>query len=268
MTLGNKKVVNRIDFVDITFIVLMVVTWVFIANAWQDPLAATMLSVTVFISLFYLIARYVGVLQFLEVTRPTWTITALLFIVVWLGVFMLLPPPAGQYAPEKITPNMLEFFVSKTASTNFLQSWAFPVTESLFAGVLLAFFVGVGKIRALGNPRKQQLNIIAVILLISIIMSMLHVSIAARFAEAGVYSPAVTFGHQILSFALMLIAGVFLGMPALISSHVVKNLLVFGTPAMWTFAFTVFIILDILSIVFARNKERTQYARQLNRFIG
>ncbi len=266
----SKKLGGGIGFVDITFVMLLFMTWVFFANAWKNPLANTMLGVTSVIITFYLIAKYAGVLRFLELTKPFWTITGFMSIPVWYFTFMILPMPGGSFSATDITPNLLDFFISPAIATNILQSWAFALTEGLLAGILLAFFMGVARKRA-GTKKKQQTNIVAVILLIAIFMSFIHVSVAVAMAKAGVFEPGILFGHQVLSFGIMLIGAVFfpmVGIVMLLAPHVVKNLIAFNAPtSMWIGIFIIFIVLDLMSWFFAKKKEKQSVRSQVSAFV-
>lgn len=270
MSLLKKRVSGGIDLVDIIFIILLFMSWVFIANAWKNPLANTMLAISSAILAFYLIAKYTGVLKFLEITIPSWTITAIVSIPIWMISFLVLPAPGNSFAGAQVTENALEFFISSASATTFLQGWLFPITESLLAGILVAVFISFGTRKGLTEKKKKG-GIIAAILLISIFMSLLHISVAASLAQAGVYSPSVLFGHQLFSFGILLIIGVFTpaGIPGMISAHVAKNLLVYAgaSAGIWIGAFALFIIMDILSVVFARGKEKASYRQAASTFI-
>jgi len=245
--------------------------WVFMANAWKDPLANTMLGVSGVVLSIYLISRFTGALSFLELTRPFWTVSALVSIVIWNLVFAMLPVSSSSStgATQAISRNMLEYFVSPDVATNFLQSWLFPVTESLLVAVVVAFFVGVAYKRGLGNPKRAGLGIVGAVLIGSVFGAILHISIAVTLAESGTVSPMVLFAHQLLSFFIFIAMGVFtpFGAVAIISSHIIKNALVFATPAIWIAIFSIFILLDVLSYIFAHKKEKSGYIQSINAFV-
>lgn len=259
-----------IDFVDITFIILVFLAWVFVANAWKDTLSNTMLGISVLAFSLYFLSRFTGALKFLELTRPFWTISALISIPVWLISFALIPAPTNTFTPEAGVENALNYFIGQTSATVTLQGFLFPITESILAGILVAFFLGVGQKRA-ANQKKQRLNVVAVVLLVSIAMSLLHISIVEDYAQAGVFTPGIVFGHQLLSFAIMLIFALLtpFGLPGLIATHIAKNLLVYGnSPGVWIAGFVFFITMDVMSFVFAKGKEKKSYVNAQRRLIG
>lgn len=268
-----KKRVGNIDFVDITFVIILFMFWVFMANAWKDPLSNTMLALCSVILTFYLIAKYTGVLKSLELTRPVWTLTALISIPIWLFTFYILPPAGGDLPASAIVPNMVEFFIKPESATIALQVFGFAIVESIIAGILAAFFIGVGKKRAQGNVKKQKYNIIGVILMIAIFMAFLHISLTVKLAEAGVLPPEIMWGHQILSFGLLLIGfAIFnplFAMVIMVAPHITKNLLVYGSgnTGAWIAAITFFIVMDVMSFFFAKKKEQREVVSGLKAFI-
>lgn len=260
----KKRQGGGVEYVDTAFIILVVMAWVFIANAWKDPLASTMLVVSVFACSFYLVAQYTGVLKSLELTRPFWTISGLLSIPIWYITFLILPAPAGSYIAPQGIENTLVFFLGGKGTEIFVQTM-FVIVESIMAGVIGGFFIGVGKERA-KTRKKQEFNIIAVILMVAIFMALAHINFVVRVAQAGVYNPYILFGHQVLVFGILMIGLVLtpFGMPWLIAAHMTKTVLLvvaFGNIWAWIVLIAFYIIMDIASYYLGSKKERQSYSQ-------
>jgi len=264
---------SRIDVIDITFIVVMFMIGIFIANAWKDPVSLIMLTITSLILAMFFLSRLTGALGFLEITKPFWTITAILSIFIWTLVFMFLPAAgvstASGLATDVITQNTLDFFLPAEISVNIIQSFYIPIVESLLVAFIVSFFAAVGIKQSFGSRRRANSNIVFAVIIAAVFGALIHIAIAVQLATIGVYDTSVIFGHQLLSFFIMVVIGVFTpaGTAGIIVSHVVKNLLVFGTPTVWIFSFVIFILLDILSFVFAARKEKAGYINRLDNII-
>ena len=262
--INTLKVRSRIDQVDIIFIFFNLLIWIFIVNAWKDPIANAMLSISVFILSTYFLARFTGIFGFLEITKPFWTISAILSILVWNVVFKFIPAiKSSVTAPsEAISRNMLETFVSASTSTSFLQIFMFPLIESLLIAVIVSFFVGFSRT----GRGFSGLALFGAILLTSVFGALIHIAVAVKLAEAGVVTQNVLFGHQFLSFFIFTGMGIlFFGTPGIIASHIIKNALVFASVNLWYIIFAFFILMDILSIISARQKEKRGYMQTVGR---
>jgi hypothetical protein len=249
-----------VSFVDISIVLALAMLWLFIAQISPTPIVIAMMSVSFFLSAVFIISRFTGFLSYLKLTRPTWTISYLGSLPIWYILFSILPE--NKSAASSLASSVADSTSSIVGKIipDYVYNWfvngeLFAFTESLILGFLLAFFIGVAFERA-GPKRENNAGQFWAIVLISSFAAILHTAIAFLLAEEGSFSVSVVLVHQLVSFFVMALGGIFFGMPGIIAPHLAKNDIVFATPGLmlWTIAFC--ILLDIVSVIFSSKEER------------
>lgn len=258
MPLNNGKGSTGVNWLDMTFIIILFMSWLFITQVWESNLAVTLFSLTGLLLSVYIISRLSGFLQFIKISIPTWSISGLISIPLMFLLLAIIPSKssvAGSSIAEKITEGVLSQFFSQNGIVRFIQIYLIPITESLFIIFILAFFLGVAS-RKGQNFNSSSKKSIAPLFMMGGFGALLHTSIAEALEKEGTITFGVSLGQQFLSFFLFAFMGLFLFAPAIITSHVIKNLIVFGTFGWWIGTFAFFIIMDLAIITLTKNNSQ------------
>src|SRR3990167_6017685 len=207
MALGNIK--SRIGLIEIIFTLFLSVAWFITSRLWKGEVASFMFTISMVLITIYLLTRVSGILPFMELSVPTWTISAVMGIFIWKVLFAFLPDPTSSssaVSPE--TGSIFTQFFSSTSFNQFLQGWVVPVTESLFIllGVALVAGFAVGKERMgkLASQKFNGLNALLVVLIWAALASLLHAEVASQIAAEGTFQFNTVLIHQFVSFMVMI----------------------------------------------------------------
>lgn len=254
-SLNSGQAKSSITWLDITLIVVLLMIWFLINQVWEDPLAGLMFSLAGLILGFYLTARFTGFLQYIKLTVPTWTISALIAIPVW-AFYLTAIPTAGSSSigAESLTEGILTEFFEPNNIIRFMQIWLFPFTESLFIIFLFAFFVGIAVRGLRPELGQKKQNTIIPLFIVASFGSLIHLSVASNLEKSGIIKLGDSLWQQFLSFFIFAFWGILFLSPGIITSHMVKNTIIFGTFGWWIGLFAFFVVMDVGSIIINRSQ--------------
>ena len=249
MVLMKKVGVSGANFFDVIVLtILMFITW-FVTNAWENRLSAAFLAFSVFALVLYIISATTGLLgRVLDLKKPVWTLGALLSIPVWF-LLSRIPSTTPTFSFEQ--SNVL---VHLFGTTFFNIITNVVIVASIESIILVGFLVGIflrtkttqtdaGNMQLQRVPRAFSLALAS-----SIVGSLLHYVVALQLS-----GEQLSFGyillHQFLSFYVFVLFFFILGLPASISSHMVKNNLAFGNTTTTVVLFAFFLLMDFLSLM-------------------
>ena len=264
-TLNSSQHKSSITWLDITLIVVLLMIWFLINQVWNDSLAGLMFSLSSLILGLYLTARFTGFLQYIKLSVPTWTISALIAIPVWAFYLTVIPSQStSSISSENLTQGILTQFFNPDDIIRFMQIWLFPFTESLFIIFLFAFFIGVA-VRGLKPElgHKKQ-NTIIPLFIVASFGSLIHISVASKLEKSGIIKLGASLWQQFLSFFIFAFWGILFLAPGIITSHIVKNNLIFGTFGWWIGIFSFCVAMDVGSIII--NRKQGLSLKSVNQF--
>ena len=257
-TLSNSRNISSITFLDISLILLLLMSWILVSQVWADPIVNTMLTLSAVGLVLYIIAKFTGFLNFMKLTIPTWTISGLISLPIWYFYLTIIPTSGGTGASslsDSITEGVLSRFFNPDSIVRFMQIIMFPSTESLWVIFLFAFFLGVALRKHKGVLQGHQSSAIGPLVIVSAFWSLLHSSVAEKLQKSGVIDFDISLWQQFLSFFIFIATGIVFLAPGIVSSHVVKNLIVFGDATWFIGIFLIFILLDVLSVTLSKTAK-------------
>ncbi len=267
-TLGGKENNEGVTIGDITFVTVIAMMWFFLVQVSGSLVIVAMSGLAWVMVSIYMISRFTGFLSYLKVLRPTWTIGYLITIPVWFILYAILPE---QKLPSAITEGAT-YTLSSLIDKNFLEWWVnsglFAITESLLVGFLMALLMGVALKKSGGRTMgaSNKSGQFASILVVAGFSALLHTGIALARANAGQFSLSVVLIHQLITFFILIIAGLFFGMPAVISGHMSKNDIVYASYGFWWISLLICIIMDLISIFKGGKKEAIKSIKGIGGF--
>lgn len=267
---SNKFAISAgVNYIDVSVVLTIFLGWIFFLQVWDNTAAIAMTVVSGVMLLIYLLAMFTGFLPFLSLTKPFWTISLLGAYVVWNAVFTLLPSSVGadynfklvSSVSESVSQNLLETFIPKETVNAILNGVWFPFTESLIVAFVAAFFIGVAMRKSRNKSfvgkdgKSNRVRAISPVLFVSAFGAILHTGIALKLLSAGQLDFNVTLFHQFISFFVMTIGSMVVGIQWLIASHLTKNLVVVGTVGLWVVTIAYCVTMDLVSLFITRKSS-------------
>jgi hypothetical protein len=253
---------GRVSIGDIIIVLVLAMLWFLLVQVSDSFVIVAMSGLAWFIVAMFFISKYTGVLSYLKLLKPTWTISYLISVPIWYLVFAILPQVKGSSLASTISQegiNLLSKILPMNIIEWFLNSWMFGSTESLLAILLIAIFIGVASSKS--RFKTNNKGTIAAIFIVVGFMALLHTGIAL-LQDKGL-GVTITLIHQLVSFFIMVIIGIFLHAPGLIASHVAKNDIVFG----FTYVSIIFcVILDIISLISSKRNPENKIIKKIGGF--
>ena len=246
----NSSKQSGVTWLDAAILVVLLMFWFLIARVWEDPLAGDMFSLTGTLLSIYLISRFTGFLGWIKFTVPTWTISGLVNIPIWAFYLSIIPvntQASSSTLTNGITEGILSSLFSPDTIVRILQIYLFPITESLFVIFLLAFFIGLTN-RKTSQVGFQRKSAILPMFIVGAFGGLIHTAVATKLKETGVIDFTISLWQQFLSFFIFAFMGIIFMAPGVITSHVVKNLIIFGDIGWWILTLTIFVFMDVLII--------------------
>jgi len=252
--LVKNKAQGAVSFTDIVLLSLFLLLTILVTYAWENRLSTVFLVFAALALVIYLFSNFTGFAgSFLDLKKPVWTISALLSIPVWIIINLIPSSPADlEFAEGNAIVQLFgqEFF------NNITQVVVIGIAETIIlVGFLLAVFASAQK----GKQSKMQLgkkfkgkNAAWLVIFVATIGALMHYVINLQLANET-FSFGFLMIHQFVSFYVFALVAVTLGLPAAISSHMVKNALVYASPGWFIALFIFFIVMDIISIRSAPN---------------
>lgn len=267
-TLGSNESVKGVTLGDIIFVVIIAMIWFFLVQVSASFIIVAMSGLAWVMVSIYIISRFTGFLSYIKVLKPTWTIGYFASLPIWFLLNLFLPekklPSAitegATYTLSSIIPsNVLEWFVN---------SDMFAITESLLVGLLMALFIGIALRKSSGrlvgsSNRGGQL---ASIFLVAGFSALLHTGIALARMNAGEFSLTIVLVHQLIAFFVMIMFGMFFGLPSVISSHMSKNDIVYASYGFAWINVLICIVMDLISMFSKGKKSALSSIKNLGSF--
>jgi len=250
---------------DIIIVLLISMAWFFLVQVSSSFVVVAMSGVAWFMVAIYIISRFTGFLSYMRLSKPTWTISYLISIPIWMLLFSVLP---AQKLPSAITEGskyILDQIIPPQVLDWMVNSLFFGITESLLIVFLVAFFIGIavkksGKMN-IGNSKGE----LAAIIFVAAFSALLHTGVALLSASSGNFNLTTVLIHQLVAFFIMIILGMFFGAPGIIAPHIAKNDLVYSAVGLWWVSLLICIIID-LTALFAGGKGGAK--RQIKDTVG
>ena len=241
---------------DIIFVLLIAMGWFFLVQVSSSFVVIAMSGVAWFMVTIYIISRFTGFLSYMKLLRPTWTMSYLISLPIWLLMFAILPI---QKLPSAITEGsryFLDQIIPPATMDWVVNSLFFAITESLLVVFLISLFIGVAMKKNGRLTRENKRGQLAAIFLVVGFASLLHTGVALNMAEAGQFSLTVVLVHQLVAFFIMAIMGMIFGAPGIIAPHMAKNDLVYASVGLWWISLGICIVMDIISIFSPGGKKK------------
>lgn len=248
---GDTKKASGPNWLDITLLFILFMLWFFIGQVWKDNLVGYMLTITGLMISIYVISSFTGFLSWIKLTVPTWTISAFISVLVWKFYLSIIPIKGGVSSTltESISEGILTQIFNPDNIIRLLQIVLFVSTESLLMIVLFALFRGVStRYKKNLNPQQLRKASIAPLIIIGGFGGLIHTQIANQLAQAGVIDFQISLWQQFLSFFIFGFTAIVFGAPGLITSHWIKNMIIYGTLPWWYGSFIFFVLMDIASL--------------------
>ena len=262
-TLGSSPSKGGVSLGDIIFVLLIAMGWFFLVQVSSSFVVIAMSGLAWFMVTLYIISRFTGFLNYMKLLRPTWTISYLVSLPIWLLMFAILPV---QKLPSAITEGatyFLDKIIPPPVMDWVVNSLFFAITESLLIVFLISLFIGVA-MKNKGRLTKENKNgQLAAIFLVVGFASLLHTGVALNMADAGQFSFTVVLVHQLISFFIMVMLGMVFGAPGIIAPHMAKNDLVYASVGLWWISLLICIVMDIVSIFSSGGKVKKVVNEQL-----
>lgn len=256
--LKEAKTGVNLDILDVGIVLLFLMLTFLVGSLWNVGatadsipliksigLNALMLSLSVFCLIIYFLGAVTKSFSSLKLVSPMWIVGGLLAFPVWIlySVFIPITSSTGQVLAQAGTSNILASVFGQ-AMFDFIQAvFVYGVIESLVLGILLVFFVSISK------STKGAPLLLPSFLVIVCFMALLHGAVALAMDATGSLDFTAVIIHQIVAFAIMGVAFLFLGMSGNVAFHQVKNALALNaTPFMWIFLFGFFAVLTFLAL--------------------
>jgi hypothetical protein len=185
----------------------------------------------------------------MKLTTPTWTISYLISLPIWLLLFSVLPANKLPSAVTEGSKYILDKLISPQVLDWMVNSLFFAITESLIVVFLFAFFIGI---TVRGSQKINQTNKrgqLATIVFVAAFVALLHTGIAIVSSVSGGYNLTIVLVHQLVAFFIMIIMGSFLGAPGIIAPHMAKNDLVYASVGLWWVSLLICILIDAYSLI-------------------
>jgi len=249
---------------DIIFVLLVAMGWFFLVQVSSSFVVIAMSGVAWFMVTIYIISRFTGFLSYMKLLRPTWTISYLISLPIWLLMFAVLPV---QKLPSAITEGasyFLDKIIPPATMDWVVNSLFFAITESLLIVFLISLFIGVAMKKNGRLTRENKRGQLAAIFLVVGFASLLHTGVALNMAEAGQFSLTVVLVHQLVAFFIMAIMGMIFGAPGIIAPHMAKNDLVYASVGLWWISLLICIIMDIIAVFSSGGSKKEAINKELS----
>lgn len=262
----NAKRGNSISWIDIFLLVILFMLWFLINQVWESLLAVIMLSVSLFMISIYLISKFTGFLGWIKLSVPTWTVSGIISYFIWSIYLNIIPTNSQSSIGDSITQGVLSKFFSQNDIVRLLQIVMFPSTEGLIIIFLFALLLGIAlrNIKSTGLGEYKKSSIIPMFT-VGGFGSLIHIGVAETLKKAGIMAFDISLWQQFLSFVIFIFFGIIFMAPAIITSHITKNLIIFGNFG-WTLGILImFILIDIASI-YANKQSSNKLGQAQNLF--
>lgn len=258
--LGSKPSSANVNILDFILLVVLLMSWFLVAQVWDNPLPNTMFSVTILYLVISIISKFTGFLKFTKISLPTWTLSAFISIPVWAFLLVIIPTTdstnVASTLSTSITEGVLSSFFSHNDIVRLMQVILFPITESLLIIFLFAMFGGLSSNSNNTVGKSTTPKLIIPLFIVAAFGAIIHIVVATNLNLTGDISFDISILQQFLSFFIFIATGIIFRAPGIITSHVVKALLIFGTTGWWLAIFGIFILIDIISLLL--NKSSTK----------
>ncbi|MFW9872649.1 MAG: hypothetical protein ACFFG0_06060 [Candidatus Thorarchaeota archaeon] len=259
-----------VTLVDVLIVLFMSIFTYFVAQAWDNPLAPHFVSIGFALIPIYLIAMFTGYFKILKLTRPTWTVSAIISIPIWPVISRLSSSLSEQQFAEN---NPLVRLFGVSFFNNAIQSFIVPFYETI---ILVGLIIGIILIfrnqnfdkskSIIGGLRREKRSIIPILLIfLGAVGGLFHYVIAFTLSDQQQIAFNTFMAHQFISFYIFALFSLIFGLSGGIASHIIKNLLAFGTAPIILGFFILFIILDIISLF---TTPKAQSSRSIKATIG
>jgi len=267
-TLNSSSKEGGVTLGDIIFVTIIAMMWFFLVQVSASFVIVAMSGLAWVLVSIYIMSKFTGFLSFMKILKPTWTIGYLITLPIWYLLYAILPE---KQLPSAITEGAT-YTLSSLIPQNFLEWWVnsglFAITESLLVGFLIALFIGVAvkssSGKTLGSSNKS--GQLASIIMVASFSALIHTGVALARMNAGEFSLSVVLIHQLITFFILIILGLFLGLPAVISGHMSKNDIVYASFGFWWISLLICIIMDAISIFSSGKKNAFQSFKNLSSF--
>ena len=244
---------SGVTIVDMLLIVFFAFFTLFVGQAWDNPLAPYFITFAFVAIPIYLIAWISGRLTILKITKPTWFLGAVLSIPFWLLISKVQSSTAADQ--EFTGANALVRLFGQNFFNNSTQSFIVPLYETIYLiGVVVMFIllfrnpkIDKAPTVALGLRKEKSFVVTALMFFVSGIGALFHYVIAFLLSDQQQVGFNLFLAHQFLSFYVFVLFTIVLGLSAGISSHMVKNLIVYGNVPTIIVFFAMFLLLDLIS---------------------
>jgi hypothetical protein len=243
-----------VTIADIVIVLLLTMAWFFLVQVSSSFVVVAMSGAAWFLVAIYIISKFTGFLSFMKLTTPTWTISYLISLPIWLLLFSILPVNKLPSAVAEGSKYILDQLIPARVMDWMINSLFFAITESLIVVFLFAFFIGLTLNKTQGMGTRNKKGQLAAIIFIASFAAILHTGIALISSASGGYSLTTVLIHQLVAFFVMIIMGFFLGAPGIIAPHMAKDDLVYADVGLWWVSLLICIIIDIYSLI-ANKKE-------------
>lgn len=259
-----------VNYIDVLLIFIVGLLSLFISQSWLNPLADLFFTLTWVCVVIYVIAFATGLFKNLILRTPTWTITGLLSIPLWLLV-ALIPIPSSTGLSLDSQSALVNLFGENLVNF-FTQGIYIPIIETIVVvGFIVVFFLRQNNkdtsriITGFGKNKQTDKRYGLVLIFIALFGALIHYSVGVKLLDVGIGFDFYLL-HQILSwFIFAFIALSPLGLGGAIASHIVKNSLVeisTGSPVTYLIVtFAVFVMLDVIAV--RTNKGEDTHKRVL-----
>lgn len=246
---------RKITIFDVLLAAAFFIITFFVAQGWQNSLSNLFFTLSGVILVLYILGLLTGTLGFLSLSTPTWTISAILSLPLWLVVNAITPLGETSSSSVQVSgDSALADLIGAEAFNWITQVPVVVFNETVILVGLLLLLFGLGARSASKKKLSGNFKQISkdgrtngfIVLFIGLLGGLAHYAIGlAVFGSTASFSIFIV--HQFISFFIMTVFGFIFGLPGAIAAHWVKNGLVYGGAVGLVVSLALFVVFDLIS---------------------